>query len=243
MTKINKLGKSTFVIAILSFLLVAVLAFGGTYAYFSDVTGNISDSVTLGTLNVGLNGATADNFLVADYAVPNQYILGTKTEAHKFTLDMTGTNIDTYVRIKFDLKVELPTGAEGAYEEIADWSSFEVTEEEFLEETITSAGWYKHTADGADYYYLASDADNATVLSAANAVDAAKEEISMQIKVAKKVGNGSSDKLMGARITITLAAEAIQADWLGDVETTTFTVANLHTAWPQVINGTYTPGV
>jgi predicted ribosomally synthesized peptide with SipW-like signal peptide len=52
MTKINKLGKSTFVIAILSFVLVAVLAFGGTYAYFSATAEAGGTNVTLGTITL-----------------------------------------------------------------------------------------------------------------------------------------------------------------------------------------------
>ncbi|MBQ3502832.1 MAG: hypothetical protein IJA72_04140, partial [Clostridia bacterium] len=58
MTKINKLGKSTFVIAILSFLLVAVLAFGGTYAYFSDKTETASGKFTTGKLQLTSTSAT-----------------------------------------------------------------------------------------------------------------------------------------------------------------------------------------
>lgn len=79
MTKINKLGKSTFVIAILSFLLVAVLAFGGTYAYFSAQSKTATGSIDLGNLTVGevTGDAISSNAITFDTTVaqPNQQIL------------------------------------------------------------------------------------------------------------------------------------------------------------------------
>lgn len=58
MTKINKLGKSTFVIAILSFLLVAVLAFGGTYAYFTSATEKAEGTFKTGKVQISSEAAT-----------------------------------------------------------------------------------------------------------------------------------------------------------------------------------------
>lgn len=58
MSKINKLGKSTFVIAILSFLLVAVLGFGGTYAYFTSQTTKATGEFTTGKLQLTETSAT-----------------------------------------------------------------------------------------------------------------------------------------------------------------------------------------
>jgi len=76
MTKINKLGKSTFVIAILSFILVAVLAFGGTYAYFSASSKADTATVTMGHLKISENAKfDTATFTTGKIVVPNQKIL------------------------------------------------------------------------------------------------------------------------------------------------------------------------
>ena len=74
MSKINKLGKSTFVIAILSFLLVAVLAFGGTYAYFSD-SKTATGSFVTGTIKVSDLDATAVFTAHSDEIVPGSPLI------------------------------------------------------------------------------------------------------------------------------------------------------------------------
>ena len=115
MTKINKLGKSTFVIAILSFILVAVLAFGGTYAYFSATAGKAAGELTTGHLsltidsNTGavkdINGFTADETIVQ----PGQLIIGQTaddgTESGSPVVAAVDSNIRYFIRVRFDVDV------------------------------------------------------------------------------------------------------------------------------------------
>ena len=90
MSKINKLGKSTFVIAILSFLLVAVLAFGGTYAYFSNASEKLGGTFTTGTITMNLEDKASEKFVTdGQYVVPGQPII---TEA--ISVD-TNTTVNT----------------------------------------------------------------------------------------------------------------------------------------------------
>lgn len=100
MTKYKKLTKSTFAIIALSLVLVAVLAFGGTYAYFTaknDKTG----SITMGTL--GLSEITLTT--QTNKVVPGQDAL---TAPVTFTSSAT-TDIPMIMLAKVEI-----TAAEGA---------------------------------------------------------------------------------------------------------------------------------
>lgn len=72
MTKYSKITKSTFAIIALSLILVAVLAFGGTYAYFT-ATATGTGSVTMGTMKLAGEGVVTLN-LETDPVVPGQSI-------------------------------------------------------------------------------------------------------------------------------------------------------------------------
>ena len=114
MSKINKLGKSTFVIAILSFLLVAVLAFGGTYAYFSAQSDTVTGNVVTGHLritNIGewdaenseIGGASLTS--TSTVVKPGQVIY----ENTKVTTEVT-SNISYFTRVRFDINVTPKAG-------------------------------------------------------------------------------------------------------------------------------------
>ena len=99
MSKINKLGKSTFVIAILSFLLVAVLGFGGTYAYFNSNTDKVGGQFTTGHVTMEAN---TDKVVISagDLVVPGQPII-----EEKLTVT-TKTNVDSVLFAVVTAKVE-----------------------------------------------------------------------------------------------------------------------------------------
>lgn len=67
MTKYSKITKSAFAVIVLSLILCAVLAFGGTYAYFTGkVTGN--DTITMGSLGIDTLALTVQS----EKVVPGQ---------------------------------------------------------------------------------------------------------------------------------------------------------------------------
>ena len=109
MSKINKLGKSTIALTIMSFLLVAVLAFGGTYAYFS-TSANTKAEVTMG--HIHLSDATMGNSVIMTqaFAVPNQTIIdstsqdGTTSKKISATVD---SNIAYFIRAIVTAEVEI----------------------------------------------------------------------------------------------------------------------------------------
>ena len=223
MTKINKLGKSTFVIAILSFLLVAVLAFGGTYAYFSAQAKAVDGTITTGHLRVGRITAAADtalkdqNFKLnidGKIAQPNQVILD-----DTFGVEVD-SNINYYARVKFTVKVEVPTDHEHKLPTgCADAITNAIDALTITPDSDWVPGDHQNEADKAKesslYYYLVDPITQAT----AEAPDVA---FTAKIQVASKLGlatEGSADGCeywMDVPVTISLQFEVLQADYLND---------------------------
>ena len=239
MTKINKAGKSTFVIAILSFLLVAVLAFGGTYAYFSANTNPAGGTITMGALHVYLkdedsavlSGSTALGTITI--AQPNQEILNTT-----YSVDLTDTKtstINAFVRVKVEAALTSLTVKDGKFENIPAAESAVTPTTLF---TISAGdGWYQHT-DGYAYYVAAKNGKDSVLKELTPATPAS---LPISIVVNKNVGNGGSTFFMGATGTFSISVEAIQADYLDDIDNddTEYTVEKIVAAWSNVVNGTY----
>ena len=105
MTKINKLGKSTFAIAILSFILVAVLAFGGTYAYFSDRADAVSGNITTGHLNILTSAGTGESGALKTEGTivgqPNQIIFNNEE-----VTTTVSSNIAYFTRVRFNVVID-----------------------------------------------------------------------------------------------------------------------------------------
>lgn len=221
MSKINKLGKSTFVIAILSFLLVAVLAFGGTYAYFSDAAGPVSGDITMGTLTVALNDGEGAVEALGEITVaqPNQAIVDGTT----YTIATTGSTIDSYVRVKVTAVLDSVN-----YEDNDQGDSHINATNIF---TITAGdGWVLHT----DGYLYMSSVENATSASKADQVTSnAGAELTLTIKVNKEVGEDGSTFFMGATGEYSITVEAIQADYVEGL-TEDSTITQVASAWASV---------
>ena len=175
MSKINKFGKSSFVVAILSFLLVAVLAFGGTYAYFSASAGATeADPFTVGTLNITLTDGEGEAYTMGAFEIiqPGQYILGSETfdaDQNKYvvtdqelSVKFGTTNINAYVRIKISAQLLNGEGKPFDYSTNTKADKTVASDADFFQFSEI-AGWYKHT-DG--YLYKATagaDADSTFV--------------------------------------------------------------------------------
>ena len=228
MTKINKLGKSTFVIAILSFILVAVLAFGGTYAYFSDQSDPASGSVTTGHLTITevKEGGVAitDELTMEGKVQPNQVIYN-----NTLSLDVNN-NIAYYTRLKLTVsiarddthqhKVQDNLETQDVTEKCADDVGAALNILTFTTADIESGDWATTTGagftdvDSADLYIykLAPTAADSTEL----------ETFDLKIQVKPIMGlsaNGSADGCeywMDATITVTVQFEVLQADYLND---------------------------
>lgn len=209
MTKINKLGKSTFVIAILSFLLVAVLAFGGTYAYFSAVAAPAEADITMGYLRIGTEGATWDTAAIQAIgkAVPNQPIIDANNGACTVAVD---ANVRYFVRAKITYSVELAEAHKNETEE----SKCPDAEKEVLLITAnlskaegTGLGWLAGT-------YVAENSEGYYYLNTVQAATAGTHSFSITARVNPELGQVSSQHFMEAVITITVTFDVIQADYI-----------------------------
>ena len=74
--KSKKMTKSTFAIVIMAIVMVAILAFGGTYAYFT-AQARVEKVDTIKTANLILrNSGEALKYSANDEIVPGDYIFG-----------------------------------------------------------------------------------------------------------------------------------------------------------------------
>lgn len=248
MSKINKLGKSTFVIAILSFILVAVLAFGGTYAYFS-----ASDSAVTGSVNTGILTMTLTDdkdvdknvVTLSGTVVPNQQIMD-----ETFTINVEG-NIKYFVRATYSVKVTPATNAAGhkngsdcvdnVTNDLDILNMGDTTTTNWTEAAVAKEveGQGTQQVNTGVYYYVGTDGKVAALDPTAEGYT--NLTYTVDAKVHAWVGQGECTHYQNAKIEITLSFEVIQADYLGNATAeTTYTPAELHAAWEAALKVTKT---
>lgn len=237
MSKINKLGKSAFVIAILSLVLVAVLTFGGTYAYFSAKTKEaVTDDITLGTLKLD-EGNFASNTIFNDLTIaqPNQKLFGGSGKS--FTVKTTAdTNISYYTRVKFTITVEAAAGAahknisgddlghtEGAKDNLNAIDILIITianDADNAAETnkIWGRGAVQAVADidasaASSYYYYKLQP---TTIEQTNNDEHTETFTVSNLQVKPIIGVDYCTYWMGAKISVSITFEVLQADFLND---------------------------
>ena len=218
--KSKKMSKSTFAVIIMAIVMVAMLAFGGTYAYFTAHSKAIAGgSVTTATVVLNGNEATVSN-TTSRNVVPGQ----TAFETDATVTAKHSSTTATYVFVKMTTNNNMYVEVDGEDEEV-------------FELTTTSAGtdgtdgWTALTGvDGV--YYMAVDAvETETALTAFaynvafnSAVQAKKVEgdngtITEQNNV-YTIGDGDVHTpvatIEGVTITITLNFYAIQQDGMND---------------------------
>ncbi|MFQ6724381.1 MAG: SipW-dependent-type signal peptide-containing protein [Clostridia bacterium] len=220
MSKINKLGKSTFVIAILSFLLVAVLAFGGTYAYFTASKSINQTSVETGKLAITLTEDKVGDAAVVKASgkvVPNQQII-----KETVTVSDENTNIKYYIRATYEISVAGETNNEECMENLHGILHNDV--KSILEiDNDENKDWMAYNGK---LYYIGTAAGegatventNAKVMTPGTDTDAA---FVLDVFVKEHVGAGECDFFQGRAITINLKIETIQATYLKDGDHTT----------------------
>lgn len=232
MTKFNKIKKSTFAILALSLVLVAVLAFGGTYAYFS-ASDSLAGTRTLGTLTVDLAGTDTTLSLKADYIVPNERITDNSYALAYGTGD-EATNINFYIRVVLTTSTtatgELPIG-EVAIAELLQFSG--MAKWVGVKDAASTTGTYT-------YYFVNAENKDTSANVASVAVATAPTTIDPIITVNAGVGHNGSRYYMGESVTVTLSVEVLQADYLysSTEAATAKTVTQLHNDWSAKVANT-----
>lgn len=240
MTKINKSSKSTFIIALLAFLLVSVLVFGSTYAYFTAKSNSVGGTMTTGTLHIYLRDGTdileGDNVLGdIGTVLPGQtiheaeYTIDMQAATNLNDEDLVDSTISAFVRVKVVAALDeeaCPLDATGKTYENNNGGDSHLTPETIFEITSDSTEWIAY--DGYLYYVEDnSNNENSTILELTDTAT-----LPIAITVNKDVGNGGSTYFMGVAGSFVISVEAIQADYLGQDE---YTVAEIADTWGDIV--------
>ena len=211
-TKKKKMSKSTFAIIIMAVVMVAMLAFGGTYAYFTaTATTKSTGEFTTGSIKLEAND---DAIFVTGL---KDVVPGDALTTGPLTLTTTSAGTDSYIAIKVTIKA---TDAKGAPLDLAGTS-------------LASAIGLLATAPTTEYTgstWVAGTDENYTnvfVLAATTTPTAVATGQTIKITDAALIfkggdnwdqtkADGSADyisdsKLMGATLNITIEARSVQS--------------------------------
>ena len=246
--KSKKMTKSTFAVIIMAVLMVAMMAFGGTYAYFTAVTEAKSGTAKTGRVQLNGNSAVQVNAMV----VPGQKVI---TDSVSVTSNST---VKTYVFVRFS--ATFTKGTEGTYvtgtPTLVDASETLDTEGEYritptmnlYDASTNPTGWnsFVHnngTTEGADatkddftVYYIElepSSTNNEGVITYNTINRVVCSDILFEgYSQSTETGKGT---LMDGTLTVTIDSSSIQWAGFGDnikanAEDTTKTYADANAA-------------
>ena len=202
MTKYSKIKKSSFAILALSLILVAVLAFGGTYAYFNDSVTADGGSVTTATLvltdTVAITAATDD-------LVPNQTI-----DIELGNVELSGTTLSA---VRFKLSALTLTG--GASATLTEEQKGYLVLSAEASDLTGNKGW-EAGSDGYFYYK-----DFVKTLDVDGSLD-------VSIALNKLAGN----EWQGITATFSITFEAMQAEYYeSNGATPTYSLSAAEALW------------
>ena len=222
--KSKKMTKSTFAIIIMAVAMVAMLAFGGTYAYFTaTATGG---SVAFNTGYVKLNSNAGEAFVLEvdadDVLFPHEecYILGSEST----TSDVLAVTVDTddagnYVAVKFVVKINEPVATS---QQLTDFgfTGLVINADNWIDGTTANDGIYFYNGGNKGTSVTAATSGEISVVAAGAVVFNVSDEY---IQDNDTDDSYTSEKsLMGAKISIEFEAHSIQSTGLdaADVEST-----------------------
>ena len=187
MTKLKskKMSKSTFAIIIMAVVMVAMLAFGGTYAYFTATA--TGDSATFTTAKIVLT----DNdiaFVEKDYVLPTDELVGAVTYTNASTVESIVV-VKLTLGIAADSEAQLPQG-----KTIADLITVTLADGTKFESKKT---------EGNDTYYVATAATTDTSLPFASKIAVAD--------VTSDTEDGTLGDYQAVKFNLAITARSIQA--------------------------------
>lgn len=205
--KSKKMTKSTFAIIIMGIVMVAMLAFGGTFAYFTATATKATGSVTTGTVKLeNKTGATITRTSTDDI-VPGAYLYGTADAYQEIELTNL-SDVATYVFAKFT--AEAKSGSAAVTINIDGNPSV-------LKTTVKAEEGKWTKLEGVDgVYYLALDA------KAAADTFGFKVQFDERVQAnlaqgSDEVNNVSSATIMGLAINVSVEFASIQQLTFGTV--------------------------
>ena len=170
--------------------MVAMLAFGGTFAYFTASTADKSGTIKTGKVQLNASG---------DFVAELTNIMpGDEITNGKITLSTAESTEATYVAIRYTITANDSTGTP-----ISDLSSINL-------DSVLDSKWVESDTDGI-YVYSATSTD-ATPVNAGTTIDVTTAALVFDADDNWVQGEDSSTaKLMGATITIKFEARSIQS--------------------------------
>lgn len=213
MKKSKKLSLQSLALVLMSFILVAGVAFGMTGAWFAEAKDATPGQITMGkevTINVtgvtlNANAKDPDKAFDATAAMPgDKFDLAAAAVANADTSDM-------YIRAQ--VTIELGQTGEGADLTLADLGLG----------TIQPKNWFYNEGDG--FYYYATDMDTLTTVVAQNDSDSDTAAINLTCTVNTALTNTVA--LESAEINITFQA----------IQKANYAYVNWAAAFPPVVNG------
>ena len=185
----KKMAKSTIAIIVMAVVMVAMLAFGGTYAYFTAQATKVTGSVTTGTVLLQNNAVT----FATDKIVPGMEILG---KDQKISVK-NSSDVETYIFVKLTLASDGLTLKDTAPAADGD-AQLVVT----LAKTGDNANFTKLDGQTGVYYIKTAAVATATDIDFATSI------------VFQGMSNSvdtTAGSLMGKTINVTVESKAIQA--------------------------------
>ena len=203
-TKSKKMTKSTFAIIIMAVVMVAMLAFGGTYAYFTATATKKTGEVTTGHVKLSADGATFTG--IQTNVLPGDALF---SDDATLTIDTTD-DAGNYVAIKFTI-----TGGE----------NLSIAADGIEPAGGTGTGWYETSTAGIFIYGI--DAETASAITAGS-VEVPLTNLVIPTSVDDDWVEGedtSTGNLMDATITVTMEAKSIQVSNLSAADAVTELIA------------------
>ena len=186
MTKLKskKMTKSTFAVIIMAVVMVAMLAFGGTYAYFTATATGKSDTAQTGSVLLKNNVVT----LVDTNVVPGMELLKAETNVSV----VNDSNVATFIFVKFSVKGATDTATLTA-QVGSDWTDYHTIDESVAEGTV--------------YFNEAAAVSTETTIVVTSSIKFDEKQDSVSLD---GVENGN----MSQTITVTLESASIQQEGL-----------------------------
>ena len=211
-TKKKKMSKSTFAIIIMAVVMVAMLAFGGTYAYFTaTATKKSTGEFTTGSIKLEANDDATFVTGLKD-VVP-----GDKLTTGPLTLTTTSAGTDSYIAIKVTIEATDAKGAPLVLDGTSLASAIGLLATAPTTE-YTGSTWVAGTGDYDDVFVLAATT-TPTKVATAKTINITDEALIFQANDDwdQTEADGSADyisdsKLMGATLNITIEARSVQSD-------------------------------
>ena len=174
--------------------MVAMLAFGGTFAYFTATANSKSANITTGVIKL----VSGEKVTATGIMVDKQSVLG------KVEIDSTGTTVDSFVFVTLKSSAVKATGT---VEAALTWADLFGSELAVSGENVWTKLKDLENGEGTVYYrYVTSaTADKQEFISA------------LTINCSTNWEEGKPQpKEMGATVSVTISAKAIQAYSFGD---------------------------